>query len=185
MTVPHIRPSAAGTTDPGYLESLDTATHWGELRRLSLQIATPPVLAFILLPLLGVDGRSWPITLVLAGLAGAAGVHLSRRLLDQVEPFTADLDAVQRGALGELRRLTLARLSVTGASIAVGLLLALAGSDLLPYAIAFCVGWPAMLSALPTHRNIETVRRRLESAGVRTGLWEELLAPIPCPTKPR
>ena len=175
MTVP----SALRRVDPGYLESLDSRTHLGELRRLGLQIATPPVLLFILLPLVGVDGRSWRITLVLAAAAGLAGHYLARRLLDQVRPLDSSPDAVQRGALGELRRVTLARLSVHAGAIGVGLVLAVLGSDLLPYAIAFCLGWPGMLAALPTHRNVEAVRRRLEADGVRTRLWDELLAPLP------
>jgi hypothetical protein len=174
-----LRPPDPGA-DPGYIESLSAGTRLADVRRLGLLAVAAPVALFVVVPLLVSDGGTAAWTLVLPTLAAVASFVVLRRGLAgsvaALPPGTEPSEA-RASSLETLRRVVRERLLVTGAPLLVGLLTALAGDSVLPYAVSFLLAWPQMLWMLPHPSTVADVHARLEAAGTYSYLDEALREP--------
>ncbi|GAB2838779.1 hypothetical protein GCM10022221_42840 [Actinocorallia aurea] len=184
------------TGDPGFAASLRTPTVLGNLRRAFLLLSAMPVVVLALSPFIV---RMETHTLDTPPLWSAAAVPLvalavlwlTPRLPLPLPQSSTDVIVAGAGAgkaepaeQRAARRVSEAfrgalflRFALTESVVLCGLPLSMASDSFLPMVLAFVLGYPLVLAfALPTHRTIERIGRRLgpEADG---RLWPALLAP--------
>ncbi|GAA2088388.1 hypothetical protein GCM10009780_30370 [Actinomadura alba] len=163
-------------------------THLRQFRLLGAILITGPLLMLLMLSQVGTEGGEpmipfvtvCTVMAVAAGAALAVGWWTPRPLSPRDHGHRHPAETAE-AALAAFRRALWRRIYPCWIPILLGMVTSGWGGDGLRfYAVGFAFGWPLIVFLVwPRVGLIEGMRRRMESRGVPSYLWQALLAPAP------